>query len=213
MLETVSATSRLLPVLMLVACGDRTPAPPPPTAMPSPPQGARVLDAGRTEWLVPSGWKSETIPFPLDFAKTITHTGVEELRFPPGFFKPDAPDYWSYAFVWRTDDAARLDATGLADELTRYFRGLIAAVDESKHQVKAPERIVATVHGTGPRFDLAAEVFDAFGKGQPVSLTGWAERHDCGAGALWIFVLAPATTSIRSQLDELATAARSTCPT
>ena len=44
----------------------------------------------------------------------------------------------------------------------------------------------------------------------PVELTGFATRRSCGTGALWSFVLAPATTSIRGPLDELAAAA--SCP-
>jgi hypothetical protein len=175
--------------------------------------GSEKPKAAVVDWPVPAGWKSETIPFPLEFAPSIAHTGVEELRFPPGFFKAAAPDYWSYAFVWRTKDVAHLDANQLAAELTQYFRGLVVAVDEKKQQVKEPDRIVATARAMGDaRFELTADVFDAFGAGNPVSLLGWAQRHDCGSGALWVFVLAPEQTGIRSQLDELANSASRSCP-
>jgi hypothetical protein len=160
-------------------------------------------------WPVPVGWKSEDIPFPLDFAPDIKHEGVEQLRFPPGFFKADAPDYFSYAFVWRTKDAAALDASALGGELTRYFRGLMTAVDEKKHQIKDAGAIVATATPDGARFALAAHVLDAFGAGNAVDLDGWAARRACDGGALWVFVLAPKTTAIRAQLDALA--AKATC--
>ena len=157
-------------------------------------------------WTVPAGWKSEVIPFPLEFAPSITHRGVEELRFAPGFFDPDAPGYWSYAFTWRTDDAATLDAAAVGAELTAYFRGLIDAVDDKK-RITAPDEIVARAVPDGTKFALTAHVFDAFKTAAPLDLIGWARRDACKTGALWIFVLAPASTGVRDQLETLAQAA------
>ena len=192
-------------LLFAFACG--TPSSPKPKVEPKP----EPVAAPVAKWRVPDKWRSEDIPFPLDFAPTIAHQGVEELRFPPGFFKPDAPDYWSYAFTWRTTDAANLDAKALGDELTVYFRGLIAAVDKDKKQVKTPDVVVAHAVANGTRFDLHANVFDAFGTGQPVELFGWAERTACGTGAIWVFVLAPKASAARAELDALATEAKTTC--
>jgi hypothetical protein len=159
-------------------------------------------------WPVPSGWRSEVIKFPLDFAPSIAHRGFEDLRFPPGFFEPASGDYWSYAFIWRTDDPAQLDAAALGAELTAYFRGLIAAVDQ-KRRISARDQIVARATPDGAaRFRLSAHVFDAFKTAAPLDLSGFAERRPCRAGALWVFVLAPAATKIRPQLEELARAAR-----
>jgi hypothetical protein len=191
---------RWLLIALLVACNGSKPAKTEP-----------AVKAPAT-WPVPPGWRSETIPFPLDFAPTIAHTGSEELRFPKGFFDPASPEYWSYAFTWRTTDEAVLDATALASELTIYFQGLIAAVDEKKAISEADRQtIIARAEPAGARFNVTAHVFDAFKTGQPIDLVGWAERLSCKTGALWIFVLAPEKTSLRAQLDELATAARSTC--
>jgi hypothetical protein len=157
-------------------------------------------------WPVPAGFRSETIPFPLEFAPGILHKGVEELRFAPGFFDPAAPGYWSYTFAWRTEDSAALDAAAVAGELTAYFRGLIDAVDDTK-QIADRGAIVATAAADGARFVLAAHVFDAFKTKQPLDLAGWAERTACGPGALWRFVLAPATSALRPQLEALAASA------
>ena len=162
---------------------------------------------GLAGWELPAKWRREVIPFPLDFAPTLAHKGYEELRFPPGFFDPAAGDYWSYAFVWRTDDAANLEAQPLADELTLYFRGLIAAVDE-KHRITARDQIVVHAEHKEPgRFELTALVFDAFTTAQPLALSCWAERRACTRGALWIFVFAPTQTTVRPQLDALAASA------
>ena len=34
----------------------------------------------------PEGWRTETIPFPLEFAPELEYEGLEELRFAPGMF-------------------------------------------------------------------------------------------------------------------------------
>lgn len=177
---------------------------------PAPGSGAAELPppfASDPPWTLPAGWKTEVIPFPLGFAPAIAHRGAEVLRFPPGFFDPASGNYWSYAFIWRTEDAAQLDAAALGAELTAYFRGLIEAVDEQK-RITARDEIVAraTPAGAG-RFALAAHVFDAFKTAAPLDLIGTAERRPCGTGALWVFVLAPAKTALRPQLEELARAA------
>lgn len=191
-------------LLVVAACSTPPARPNPASAKPTP----------APEWPVPAGWKSEVIPFPLGFAPDIEHEGLEELRFPKGFFQSDSPEYWSYTFLWRTTDVAELDAAALAGELTAYFRGLIKAVDEKKQHVKDHAAIVATATQQGTRFEVTAHVFDAFGAGNAVDLEGWAERRACDRGALWVFVLAPrargaAPTAIRTQLDELA--AKATC--
>ena len=180
--------TRALAAIALLACAAPKPAP----------------VAG---WPVPAGWRSEIIPFPLEFAPALAHRGKEEIRFPPGFFDPTAGDDWSYAFVWRLDDPAQLDAAALGAELTAYFRGLVAAVD-SDHKIATPDLIVAHAEGAGPRFQLTAHVFDAFKTAKPIDLVGTAERRACGAGALWVFVLAPNATTIRAQLEALAAVAR-----
>jgi hypothetical protein len=170
---------------------------------------APAAPAADPAWPAPAGWRTEVIKFPLGFAPTIAHRGFEDIRFPPGFFDPASGDYWSYAFIWRTEDPAQLDAAALGAELTAYFRGLIAAVDEKQHRIAAPGEIVAraTADG-GARFRLSAHVFDAFKTAAPLDLVGFAERRPCRAGALWVFVLAPERTRIRPQLEELARAAR-----
>ena len=171
-------------------------------------QGARPKTG--SNWPVPTGWRGEVIDFPLEFAPSLAHRGVEIVRFAPGFFKPQEVGYWSYAFAWRLDAAAALDGPALASELTTYFRGLIDAVDEH-HQISDRDRglirVDATASTTG--FVLAAHVYDAFGSGAPVDLAGSAARMSCGRGSLWVMTLTTSSTSVqlRRELDSLAHAA------
>ena len=157
-------------------------------------------------WPVPDGWKREQIPFPLEFAPSLSHRGVEELRFPPGFLK-DSPNRWSYTFAWDVTDEADLDAATLAAELTTYFRGLLVAVDGDKKRFD-PTQMTTTAVQLGDAFALTVHVFDAFGDGRPVDLVGTAKRTVCGnERVVWRFVLAPAASPIRKALDDLAAAA------
>lgn len=190
--------ARLLVLLACLGCGQQ-PAP----HRQSGPSPTTSTTTANVAWPVPQGWRSEVIRFPLDFAPSLPHRGYEDLRFPPGMFDPAAPGYWSYAFLWRTDDAAELDATVLASELTTYFRGLIAAVDD-KHRITARDDIAVQATADGSRFALTAHIFDAFKTAQPVTLTGWAERRACTSGALWVFVLARDGSPLRATLDDLA---------
>lgn len=195
---------RTLLLIALAACGPRSaPAPTPGSNTVTAPAPAPEVPA---TWPVLQGWKSETIPFPLDFAPGISHRGVEELRFAPGMFDPNSGGYWSYAFVWRTEDPATLAAPILQAELTIYFRGLLVAVDEKKKQIKNPDDIAVKVTGEGEgetKLTLAVTILDAFGDGRKVELTGWAQRKPCGEGAVWAFAMAPTTTTFRAKLDEL----------
>ncbi len=185
-------TSRLAGLVIMAACGS--------AAAPATPEPL-------TAWSTPAGWKSETIPFPLGFAPSLTHRGTEEIRFAPRFFEPEAPGYWSYVFVWRTEDPAVLDAAGLAGELATYFKGLVAAVDQD-NKITARDQISVQAVADGARLQLAVHTFDAFKTAQPIDLVGWAQRTACGGGALWVFVLAPASSTLRTELDALAATAR-----
>ena len=118
-------------------------------------------------------------------------------------FEVGAPGRWSYAFVWRTDDEADMDALGLAAELTAYFRGLLVEVDGDRHRVD-PDGIVVDAAASGNGFTLSAHISDAFGDASAIELSGTALRTSCGSGALWTFVLAPPASTVRGQLDELA---------
>jgi len=80
----------------------------------------------------PDGWRTETIPFPLEFAPELDYSGVEELRFAPGMFDAEAEDFWTYAFVWWIDDESTIEPERVSRELEFYFSGLAEAVAESR---------------------------------------------------------------------------------
>lgn len=184
---------------MLVACASSAPPP-----VHAPPRAA--------PWAVPAGWKHELIPFPLGFAPGLPHTGVEELRFAPGFSKPTAPGYWSYAFLWRLERADAFDATSVGAELTTYFRGLVDAVDE-KNAIADHGSIAVTASPAGDHLVLSAHMLDAFATKLPLDLVGTARQIACSRGAVWVFVLTPAASAMRAEVTALAATAACDQPT
>jgi hypothetical protein len=137
------------------------------------------------EWPVPAGWKHETIPFPLGFAPELPYHGVEELRFMPGFFTAEAPDYWSYEFVWWLEDTPAFDAPTLCAALTPYFRGLSLAVGKDKYTFD-PGRFRAELapRNSGPERRIAGEVwtYDPFTTGKELLLHVEVSLKRCPRG-------------------------------
>jgi len=80
----------------------------------------------------PEQWRSEIIPFPLEFAPQIKLKGREELRFAPGMFTPDASDFFSYSFVWWLEDGPAITAAMLQENLEHYFKGLYNGVSKAE---------------------------------------------------------------------------------
>ena len=139
-------------------------------------------------WPVPEGWKAETIPFPLDFAPDVHHTGVEELRFSPGFANPDAPDNWTYVFAWILEDDATFTETTLAEEMTAYFKGLSIAVGSKKFDFD-PKHFAAHFQARTAASDPKAreytgtiETYDCFRTGKPITLHQLVRTIPCQGG-------------------------------
>jgi len=87
---------RFVPLILLAACGGSLSAVPDGSLAST---DAAAYDAAMlSPWRLPAGWRSEVIPFPFAFAPGVVHTGVEELRFPPGVFNLGWTKYWSYAY-------------------------------------------------------------------------------------------------------------------
>jgi hypothetical protein len=155
------------------------------TAPAAPPTRPSERWAGFTparDWPIPASWRSETLPFPLEFAPQLAHQGSEELRFAPGMFDPSAADYWSYAFVWWLEDRQLQDAAALSGELAVYFRGLLVSVDSARSATAGgtaisfdPSEISCSLRADGQRDHWQqlrgeAVVFDAFGDGRKLTL-------------------------------------------
>jgi hypothetical protein len=74
---------------------------------------------------VPDGWSVERFSLPPDFAKEIKVTGVEDLRFFPGWRDPASEEHWSYAYLWWLGGNKDLDAQFLQENLRVLYSGLL----------------------------------------------------------------------------------------
>ena len=191
-----------LAVLALAACGRggqdprQAMSPGAPAASASPP--SPVDSAGGIEWPVPSGWNHESIPFPLGFAPQLPYRGVEELRFAPGWSKPNQPGYWSYAMVWWLTEKPVFDAATIEASLAAYFRGLSEAVGRGKYQIDTT-LFRAELAGDIASRRLTGRIksMDAFTTGLPITLHAVIESRDCvkaGRYAVTVMLSPRATT-------------------
>jgi hypothetical protein len=189
----------LLPLattLLLTACA----ATPPETAAPT--VHAAAAPSGPPSWPTPEGWRAEQIPFPLKFAPDLAYRGVEELRFAPRFFKPDAETYFTYSFAFVIDPDARgvvpFAVDRFAGDLRGYFTGLMAAVTGAPADPTAHD---AHVVATGDRFTGTVRTFDGFsakrtgGAARPLRLHLAGETFRCGARRVIVASLSPRAPS------------------
>jgi hypothetical protein len=76
---------------------------------------------------VPKDWTIERFLIPIGFAPQIPYTGIEDIRFTPGWGKVKSDEYWSYAFLWYLDGDVKIGYNTLDSNLKDYYTGLIAA--------------------------------------------------------------------------------------
>ncbi|HWO57640.1 MAG TPA: hypothetical protein VNN55_08760 [bacterium] len=93
----------------------------------------------------PDGWAKETIPLPPSFAPDMKWSGLEELRFAPGWMNADSATFFSYALLFWLPGDQPTDAHTLETQLLTYYRGLAQAVAESKGKVLDVTRFTMSV--------------------------------------------------------------------
>lgn len=140
----------------------------------------------------PDGWRTERIEFPIPFAKDLDYKGLEDLRFAPGMFKPEAPDYFSYAFLFWIEGAMSFEPKSIETDLLKYYKGLCAAVAKSRKLDVDLSKIAVQVKKLDPkgklggedadRFEATIDLVDAFVTGKPLKLNLelWTRKADAG---------------------------------
>jgi hypothetical protein len=140
-------------------------------------------------WPKPDGWKSETIPFPLEFAPTLDYGGLEEIRFAPRFFAPASETYFSYSFAWVLERPAPIDAERLSRDFETYFAGLSRAVKPARFDAKAHHaRLASSAPG---RYHGTVQTVDSFGDGRALELHVDGRELTCGKRRILLFTLSP----------------------
>jgi hypothetical protein len=74
---------------------------------------------------IPKDWTIERFLIPISFAPQISYTGVEDIRFTPGWGNAKSEEYWSYAFLWYLDGKIKTNTGVIERNLKSYYTGLI----------------------------------------------------------------------------------------
>ncbi|OQP46206.1 hypothetical protein [Niastella populi] len=93
---------------------------------------------------IPKGWGVERYAFPIDFAPAISHKGVGDLRFMPGWGDSASEEYWSYAFLWWLKGEPELNANVFKENLKTYYDGLVAG-NVTRRKIPAGKVVPVTV--------------------------------------------------------------------
>lgn len=134
----------------------------------------------------------------------------------PGWSKPEAPDFWSYEFVWWLDKPPAFDTASMAAVLTTYFRGLSMAVGGEKYEMDSARfraELIQVPNSDPPRLKGQVFSYDAFNTGQPIILNVEAELRSCSeakkVAIMVLFSPKPTTDNVWTALR--ATAGRLVC--
>jgi hypothetical protein len=92
--------------------------------------------------LVPTGWQQERFALPPDFAPGFTYSGVEDIRFTPGWGEIKSEEHWSYSFLWWLEGTPKVDAATLQANLSAYYTGLVG---RNLSNVPAEKHVPTTV--------------------------------------------------------------------
>jgi hypothetical protein len=170
-----------------------------------------VLGASPFTWPVPYQWRRETFTFPIEFAPELKHQGLEELRFSPGMFKPNKPDFFGYAWVWWLDGKTSWTAPQLGRELELYFAGLARDVDGkgfAASGVHVRSQLRGRAGGTGTRQGFAGTVdtYEPFATHAAIRLNVHVRVFDCPGHTVALFQVSPRRPGAKpwKKLDELA---------
>jgi hypothetical protein len=179
-----------LALVLFMACNDNDNK----EAKPAPVSVTPAKDTSGYNFPIPNGWGTERIVFPIDFAPQITYTGVEELRFTPGWGMSSSDEYWSYSFLWWLDGNPAIDETVLAGNLKAYYTGLVGR-NVAPRSIP-PSKVIPVVTsfkkgdqdtytGTITMTDYMNTMFN------PITLNGKIYKKNCGAHTALIVTLSP----------------------
>ncbi|MEC5125594.1 hypothetical protein VSU19_02440 [Verrucomicrobiales bacterium BCK34] len=101
------------------------------------PQTSGAQDSAEPKFIFDTGnppWKGERLVLPPGFAPDLGWNGVEHIRFAPGMFDFNEPDFFSYVIAFLLSAEADTGEEILEKELLTYYRGLSNAVMGGKGQ-------------------------------------------------------------------------------
>ena len=86
---------------------------------------------GSPDLPLPEGWRAEDIAYPPPWARQLPWKGDIQIRFPPGWFDPKSPTFWSYPVLYRLEGDVLSTRDDLEKALRAYDAGLYAGAFEA----------------------------------------------------------------------------------
>lgn len=120
-----------------------------------------------------STWTKEVFQFPLSFAPDISFEGTEEARFPKHWADTNSVENWSYVFVWNVQSDSVLTGNVLADNLEKYFNGLMSWEQTNALLVKTDDSAGVS------KYTGKVNTLDAFFTQRKMMLLVRVETHYC----------------------------------
>ena len=113
---------------------------------------------------VPKGWRTEDTTYPPPWAKGLPWKGDIQIRFPPGWFDANSPNFWSYPVLYRLDGDVLAGRADLEKALRSYDAGLYAgAFDGSRIKIEIDaDRTAEKLGHAVVRRSIAIDGFDPF---------------------------------------------------
>lgn len=133
----------------------------------------------------PPTWQIERFAMPPEFAPQVAYTGVEDVRFAPGWADAKSPQYWSYAYVWWLDGLQKLNTERLRQHLHDYYSGLVSRNVAGKTAPPTPDVRVQlkpskTEPTDGATYRGSIQMFDYMAR-QPITLRCIVHLKTCPA--------------------------------
>lgn len=125
---------------------------------------------------IPTDWDIERFVIPIEFAPQIKYSGVEDIRFAPGWGNVKSNEYWTYAFLWYLHGSYKINKNIIENNLRAYYTGLVGRNIEPRKipaskviPVKTIVKQVTTSEGDLKTFNGMIEMLD-YMEQRPITL-------------------------------------------
>jgi hypothetical protein len=124
----------------------------------------------------PADWQFEKFSLPPNFAPAFPYKGFEELRFSPGMFDKNSPQYFTYAFAASLDGINTISENDIQNYLLEYFKGLCYTTAEGRKLSIDTSKITVSIekkNNTAANeniYNASLNIFGVFADGAPVKL-------------------------------------------
>jgi hypothetical protein len=129
--------------------------------------GAKAQQAAAQLLKEPAAWEFERFVDPLV---------LTELRYSPGMFSNDAPDYFTHAMAVKADSTPSFLPNDISEYLRNYFKAICSAANDDRKLSIDTSKITVTIEkkkgipASESIYNIVLHIFSAFGDGRPVTL-------------------------------------------